>query len=44
VDVKAASGKWYRETGSGMGTTLNTGVGMGAYVLADRASWIAFGN
>lgn len=44
VDVKAASGKWYRETGSGMGATLNTSVGMGAYVLADRASWIAFGN
>jgi len=44
VDVKAVSGKWYRETGSGMGATLNTGVGMGAYVLADRASWIAFGN
>jgi len=44
VDVKAASGKWYRETGSGMGATLNTGVGMGAYVLVDRASWIAFGN
>jgi tungstate transport system substrate-binding protein len=44
VDVKAASGTWYRETGSGMGATLNTGVGMGAYVLADRASWIAFGN
>ncbi|HEX4878503.1 MAG TPA: substrate-binding domain-containing protein, partial [Limnobacter sp.] len=40
----AASGKWYRETGSGMGATLNTAVGMGAYVLADRASWIAFGN
>ncbi|MCR2745406.1 substrate-binding domain-containing protein [Limnobacter parvus] len=44
VDVKTASGKWYRETGSGMGATLNLGVGMGAYVLADRASWVAFGN
>lgn len=44
VDVKSASGKWYRETGSGMGATLNTGVGMGAYVLADRASWLSFGN
>lgn len=44
VDYKASSGKWYRETGSGMGATLNTGIGMGAYVLADRASWIAFGN
>ena len=44
VDVKAASGGWYRETGSGMGATLNTGVGMGAYVLADRATWTAFKN
>ena len=44
VDVKAASGTWYRETGSGMGATLNTGIGMGAYVLTDRATWISFGN
>lgn len=44
VDVAEASGTWYRETGSGMGATLNTGTGMGAYVLTDRATWIAFGN
>jgi len=44
VDVAAASGGWYRETGSGMGATLNTGVAMGAYVMTDRATWIAFGN
>jgi tungstate transport system substrate-binding protein len=44
IDVKQASGSWYRETGSGMGATLNTGVGMGAYVLADRATWGAFRN
>ena len=44
VDVQAASGGWYRETGSGMGTTLNTGIGMGAYVMTDRATWISFGN
>ncbi|MDH5558790.1 MAG: extracellular solute-binding protein [Alphaproteobacteria bacterium] len=44
VDVAAASGGWYRETGSGMGATLNAGVGMGAYVLTDRATWIAFRN
>src|SRR3546814_10583453 len=31
-------------TGSGMGATLNTAVGMGAYALTDRATWIAFGN
>ena len=44
IDAQAASGGWYRETGSGMGATLNTGTSMGAYVLTDRATWIAFGN
>ena len=44
IDLTEASGKWYRETGSGMGATLNTGVGMGAYVLTDRATWITFRN
>ena len=44
VDVQAASGGWYRETGSGMGATLNIGTGMGAYVMTDRATWIAFAN
>ena len=44
VDVEAASGGWYRETGSGMGATLNIGVGMGAYVMTDRATWSSFGN
>ncbi|MSU88908.1 sulfate transporter [Rhodobacteraceae bacterium 2CG4] len=44
IDVAAASGGWYRETGSGMGATLNAGTGMGAYVMTDRATWISFGN
>lgn len=44
VDPSQASGGWYRETGSGMGATLNTAVGMDAYALTDRASWISFGN
>ena len=44
VDPKKESGKWYRETGSGMGATLNTGVGMAAYVLTDRATWISYKN
>jgi tungstate transport system substrate-binding protein len=38
------SGPWYRETGSGMGPTLNTASGMGAYALADRGTWINFRN
>jgi tungstate transport system substrate-binding protein len=44
VDPTAASGDWYRETGSGMGATLNTAVGMDAYALADRGTWISFEN
>lgn len=44
VDTKAASGSWYRETGSGMGPTLNTAAGMGAYALTDRGTWLSFQN
>jgi len=46
IDVapQAASGRWYIETGSGMGATLNVAVGMSAYVLSDRATWLAFSN
>ena len=44
IDIASASGDWYRETGSGMGATLNAGVGMGAYIMTDRATWISFGN
>jgi len=43
-DPTEASGSWYRETGSGMGATLNIAVGMGAYAMTDRATWIAFAN
>ncbi|MEQ8195874.1 MAG: substrate-binding domain-containing protein [Rhodospirillales bacterium] len=43
-NVKKVSGRWYRETGAGMGATLNTAAGMGAYTLTDRATWIAFKN
>lgn len=44
IDPSESSGDWYRSTGSGMGATLNAGVGMGAYVLTDRATWISFVN
>jgi len=37
-------GEWYRETGSGMGPTLNTASAMGAYALADRGTWLSFRN
>ncbi len=44
IDPLKASGTWYRETGSGMGATLNTAAGLGAYTMSDRATWIAFKN
>ena len=44
IDIVAASGSWYREAGAGMGATLNTAVGMDAYTLTDRATWLNFKN
>ena len=44
IDPTTSSGDWYRETGSGMGATLNVAVGMNAYAMTDRATWISFGN
>ena len=37
-------GDWYKAVGAGMGAALNTASGMNAYILADRASWLNFGN
>lgn len=36
--------KGYRESGSGMGATLNMSAGMGAYTLSDRGTWLSFRN
>ena len=40
----APTGQWYRESGQGMGATLNMATQLGAYTLSDRATWVAFGN
>jgi tungstate transport system substrate-binding protein len=44
IDIGKEKGPWYRETGSGMGPTLNTASGMNAYALADRGTWLSFRN
>ena len=44
IDPVQGKGTWYRETGSGMGPTLNTASAMNAYALADRGTWLAFKN
>ena len=44
IDPLIGKGSWYRETGSGMGPTLNTAAGMSAYALTDRGTWLSFKN
>ena len=44
LDPAGAKPAWYREIGQGMGAALNTSGAMGAYVLADRGTWISFKN
>lgn len=44
IDPTVASGAWYLEMGSGMGATLNSAIGLGAYTLVDRASWLSYGD
>ena len=44
VDKLAGKGTWYRETGSGMGPTLNTASAMNAYAFTDRGTWLSFKN
>lgn len=44
IDAAGQSRGWYRETGSGMGATLNVAAASGAYTLTDRATWLAFKN
>lgn len=37
-------GDWYRETGAGMGATLNVAAASGGYLLVDRGTWASFGR
>ncbi len=41
VEPKSRSGGWYRETGLGMGATVEMAARLDAYVLTDRATWLA---
>ena len=44
VDIEKEKGPWYRDTGSGMGPTLNTASAMNGYALSDRGTWLSFRN
>ena len=44
TDTDANKGTGYKECGCGMGPALNIGASSGAYVLADRGTWLNFKN
>ena len=44
VALRPSLTKWYRETGAGMGATLNIAAALDGYALTDRATWLAFAN
>jgi len=44
ADLATAKPAGYKECGCGMGPALNMAASTGAYVLADRGTWLAFKN
>ena len=44
IDLEKAKGPWYRDSGQGMGPALNMAASLGAYILADRGTWLSFKN
>ena len=44
TDLAAARPAGYKECGCGMGPALNMAASTGAYVLADRGTWLSFKN
>ena len=42
IDIASAKGAWYRESGQRMTAAFDAARTANAYVLSDRASWIAF--
>ena len=44
TDINSAKPPGYKECGCGMGQALNMAASTGAYVLADRGTWLSFKN
>lgn len=44
IGVSADTHDWYKDSGSGMGRTLQIAAELGAYTLSDRATWLAQNN
>jgi tungstate transport system substrate-binding protein len=44
IDPRALAGSWYRETGSGMGATLNIAAALDAHLVTESGTWAKFAN
>ena len=44
INVNPQDLRQYRETGSGMGSTLTVAIELNGYTLSDRSTWLAYGN
>lgn len=44
INPGKTEGQWYRESGSGMGATINIAAETNAYTLTDRGTWVSFKN
>ena len=44
LNTSEFSVNWYLETGTSMGATINTAIGLNAYTFTDRATWLSFKN
>jgi tungstate transport system substrate-binding protein len=44
INPKSRTGNWYRETGLGMGLTVQMAARLNGYTLADRATWLRAGT
>ena len=44
LNTSEFSVNWYLETGTSMGATINTAVGLNAYTFTDKATWLSFNN
>jgi tungstate transport system substrate-binding protein len=44
INPKTRSGNWYRETGLGMGLTVQMAARLNGYTLTDRATWLRAGT
>ena len=41
INPRSYSGKWYLESGQGMGPSLNIAISLNGYIFTDRSTWLS---